>query len=183
MPMFIDVRGRFVSCQDLGDSIREFRLLCRGTWPSACAQPGFPLRIGRSTVAQKIRKFSGMYLHVFQTYMYNMRALSPFLAQKLPISLNLDRGGRGEWGIGKSIPNQISQIIVYGNYLCQVKTEYQKDGPAVISWMGRCSFVWVLEGEEGRTGCSWVKSLWNPLIFWIYKTVYLLYMPPTRRAI
>ena len=39
---------------------------------------------------------------------------------------NLDRGGRGEWGISKSIPNQISQIIVYGNHLCQVKTEHKK---------------------------------------------------------
>ena len=157
MPMFIDVRGRFVSCQDLGDAIREFRLLCRGTWPSACAQPGFPLRIGRSTVAQKIRKFSGMYLHVFQTYMYNMRALSPFLAQKFPIFLNLDRGGRGEWDISKSIPNQISQIIVYENHLCQVKIEHKKMdlqwfpgwGGAALSesWKGRRR-GWVVAGSN-----------------------------------
>jgi len=89
MPIFIDIRGRFVSHQDLGDTIREFRLLFWGTWPSSCTQPDFPLCIGRSTVAQKIGKVSGMYLHVFQTYMYNMRALRPFLAQKFPIFSNL----------------------------------------------------------------------------------------------
>ena len=47
------------------------------------------------------------------------RALKSISHPEIP---DLDR----EWSIGKSIPNQISQIIVYGNYLCQVKLEHKK---------------------------------------------------------
>ena len=53
-------------------------------------------------------------------------SLKSIFRPEIPNFLEFRQGGRGEWGIGKSIPNQISQIIVYGNHLCQVKTEHKK---------------------------------------------------------
>ena len=74
-------------------------------------QPSIPLRVGRSTVAQKIRIFLGMYLHVFETYVHNMRGLSPFPAQKFPIFSNLDRGGveNGVWA--GQFPPKFSKLL------------------------------------------------------------------------
>jgi len=149
---------------------------------NAHAQPSIPLCVGRSTVAQKIRKILGTYLHVFQTYIHNMRGLSPFPAQKFPIFSNLDRGG-GEWGLGRSIPTQVFQIIGHSNYVYQVKMELEKrDLQRFPEWGGTAlSEFW--EGEEERIGCRWVKSLLNLLLFKIYNTVYLLYMFPTGRGV
>jgi len=46
----------------------------------ARAQPGFLLRVARSTVVQKIRKFVGIYLHVFKTHTHNMSGFNSFFA-------------------------------------------------------------------------------------------------------
>ena len=106
-----------------------------------------------------------MYLHVFQTYIHNMRGLSPFPTQQFPIFSNLD-GRRGEWVWAGQFPSKFSKLLYIATiYVYQIKMELEKrDLQCFPEWGGTAlSEFW--EGEEERIGCRWVKSLLNMLLF------------------
>ena len=67
------------------------------------AQPGFPLCVGRSMVAQKSQKYSEAYLNIFWTYIHNVRGLCPFHINKIQFYSNLARERENEWDLDKSI--------------------------------------------------------------------------------
>jgi len=146
MPMFIDVRGLFVSCQDLGDTkgsgSRISADLFGGTWPNRTpAKLPFARRevLGWPKNSKFFRNVPTCISNIYPQY----EKLEPISRPETSNFLGFRQGRRGEWGLGKSILTQIFQILVHSNYIYQLKNRTWEEGPVMISWMGRCSFVWV----------------------------------------
>jgi len=91
--------------------VTEVQARDEGTSPTH-AQPGFPLCVDRSTVVQKSQKYSGAYLHLFWTYIHNVRCLCPLHINKIQFYSNLARERKNDWDLDKSIYCQKFRVFV-----------------------------------------------------------------------
>ena len=124
MPMFIDVRGLFVSCQDLGDTkgsgSRISADLFGGTWPNRtpaklpCARREV---LGWPKNSKFFRNVPTCISNIYPQY----EKLEPISRPETSNFLGFRQGRRGEWGLCKSILMQIFQILVHSNYIYQLK--------------------------------------------------------------
>jgi len=117
MPMFIDIRGLFVSCQDLGDT--KGLTYLHMTKPLVPARFPFARRevLGCPKNSKFFRNVSTCISNIYPQY----EKLEPISRPETPNFLGFRQGRRGEWGLGKSIPSQIFQILVHSNYIDQVR--------------------------------------------------------------